>query len=311
MNGVRISGTGSYLPQRCLTNEDLETLYPANNAKWIQANLGIKERRIVSSNEKTSDISVAAAKQALKDAQIGVNEIDLVIVATATPDRAAPSTAAILVEKLQMPAVIAFDVSAVCSGFLFALVTASQYIKSGMVSKALVIGADTFSRITDWNRRDAGFFGDGAGAVVISSDPDGDTMTSDMRVIGGVDNFTVHSDMPYFSMDAKSVAQSALSGIPNSVHAVFETLNISAPDIDHVIPHQPSIRLLKNISNEIEVPWAKFHLTMDKFANTAAATIPITLDKAARADKLFKNQKILFLSAGAGMSTAATVYRWH
>jgi len=173
VRNVKIIGTGSYLPSRIYTNEYLEALVDTND-RWIQENLGIRERHIASDGETTSDLGAEAARKAMKDAGLGSDEIQLIIVATATPDRLAPSTAAILQDKIKAYNSVAFDIAAVCSGFLFGMSVASQFIAAGVYDNALVIGADTFSRITDWTRRDAVFFGDGAGAAVLShTDNDG------------------------------------------------------------------------------------------------------------------------------------------
>jgi len=168
VRNVKIIGTGSYVPETVYTNEYLETIIPTNS-QWVFENVGIKERHIASDNETTSDLAFRAGEIAIKDAGLTNDDIELIIVATATPDRKAPSTAAIVQNKLQAYNAAAFDINAICSGFLFALSVASQYIASGVYNNILVIGADTFSKITDWTRRDAIFFGDGAGAAVVSS----------------------------------------------------------------------------------------------------------------------------------------------
>ena len=168
VRNVHIIGTGSYLPETVYTNEYLETISPTN-AKWIEENLGIKERRIALPNQTTSDLAAEAGRKAIENAGLKSDDIDLIIVATATPDRLAPSTAAIVQDKLNAYNSVAFDLAAVCSGFLFGISTASQFIATGVYNNALVIGADTFSKIIDWSRRDCVFFGDGAGAAVLSN----------------------------------------------------------------------------------------------------------------------------------------------
>ncbi len=310
MSGLSITGTGSYLPERCISNEGLACLYEDLDPQWIKQNLGISERRIAHPSEQSSDLAVNAARVALKDAGCHVDEIDLLIVATATPDRAAPATATIVAEKLDMPSLIAFDLAAVCSGFLFAMATATQYLKTGMAQRALVIGADVFSRITDWTKRDAGFFGDGAGAIILERCDTGSALPSDMRVIGGTSHFTVPTDMPYFTMNASAVARSAGEGLAPSLKYLFDKTGHAASDIDLVIPHQPSRRLLQKVAQDNGLDWDKFHLTMDRFANTAGATIPITLQDARDAGRVRPGTCILFFSAGAGMSAGSALYRW-
>lgn len=325
VRNVKIIGTGSYTPETIYTNKYLETLVPTNE-KWIYENLGIKERRIASTNEATSDLASKAALNAIDNSGLSKNDIDLIIVATATPDRLAPSTAAIVQDKIQAYQAVAFDISAVCSGFLYGMSVASQFIATGVYDNVLVIGADTFSKITDWTRRDAVFFGDGAGAAVISHGNVNEgflafRLYTDGR---GKYNFTVPaggSEMPaseetvknrlhYFQMNGKAVYETGTEVLPQAIRQVLSDTGLSIKDIDYMIPHQPSIRILQKTAEIIGLPWEKVMTNMDKYANTSSGTIPILLDETNRAGKLKKGNTILFASVGSGWTYGASILKW-
>lgn len=325
VRNVKIIGTGSYTPETVYTNKYLETLVPTNE-KWIYENLGIKERRIASSNEATSDLASKAALNAIKNSGLSKEDIDLIIVATATPDRLAPSTAAIVQDKIQAYQAVAFDISAVCSGFLYGMSVASQFIAAGVYDNVLIIGADTFSRITDWTKRDAVFFGDGAGAAVLSHGNVNEgflafRLYTDGR---GKYNFTVPaggSEMPssketiekrlhYFQMNGKAVYQTGTEVLPQAIHQVLADTGLSIEDIDYMIPHQPSIRILQKTAEIIGLPWEKVMTNMDKYANTSSGTIPILLDETNRSGKLKKGNTILFAAVGSGWTYGASILKW-
>ena len=233
---VKIIGTGSYVPETIYTNEYLESIIDTN-ADWIFNTLGIKERRIADNNESTSDLAWKAGKEAIKDAKLTVGDIDLIIVATATPDRLAPSTACFVQDKLKAYNAVAFDLAAVCSGFLFSMSVASQYIANGVYHNVLVIGADTFSKITDWSRRDAVFFGDGAGAAVISHAnvnegflafrlySDGRGKYNFTVPAGGSElpssNETIEKGLHYFQMDGREVYETGTKVLPKAINQVY------------------------------------------------------------------------------------------
>jgi 3-oxoacyl-[acyl-carrier-protein] synthase-3 len=322
---VKIIGTGSFVPETIYTNEYLESIIETN-AKWIEKNLGIKERRIAAPNETTSDLAAKAAIKAVANAKLKMSDIDLIIVATATPDRKAPSTACIVQEKIGAFNAVAFDIAAVCSGFLFAMSTASQFISSNVYNNVLVIGADTFSRITDWTRRDAVFFGDGAGATVLSHG-NGDEGFIAMRLYSdgrGKFNFTVPgggSEIPlsqenleegkqYFEMNGSEVYKTATKVLPEVINQVLSDCDISIDNIDYMIPHQPSIRILEKTAELIGLPFEKVMTNMDKYANTSGGTIPILLDEVNRSGKLKANKKILFAAVGSGWTWGAAVLNW-
>jgi 3-oxoacyl-[acyl-carrier-protein] synthase-3 len=324
VRNVKIIGTGSYLPSRIYTNEYLEALVDTND-RWIQENLGIRERHIASDGETTSDLGAEAARKAMKDAGLGSDEIQLIIVATATPDRLAPSTAAILQDKIKAYNSVAFDIAAVCSGFLFGMSVASQFIAAGVYDNALVIGADTFSRITDWTRRDAVFFGDGAGAAVLSHTDNDGFLAFRLYTDGrGKWNFTVPaggSEMPaseetvrrrlhFFQMNGRAVYDTATQVLPVAINQVLQDADLTIADVDYLIPHQPSIKILKRTSEIIGLPWAKVMHNMDKYANTSAGTIPILLDETKASGRLKKGSIILFAAVGSGWTYGASVLKW-
>lgn len=323
MNNAYISGTGSYAPSNIVKNDFFEAV--GSNDAWIQKNLGIKERRI-STGETTSDLATEAAKIALKDAGIKATELDLIIIATATPDQVAPSCAVFVQENLGAFQSVAFDISAVCSGAVFAIATAVQFIKSGMYKNVLVVGADTFSTITDWDRRDSVFFGDGAGAMVISHTTedkgfqdfllhtDGRGKEAWHIPAGGsqlvTSEETVKNKQHYFQMDGQAVFQTAVDVVPKSIEQLLHKNNLSIDQIDHMIPHQPSVRILQSIAETIGLPWEKVHTNMDRYANTSGGTIPIMLDEAHKAGHLKKGDHILFAAVGAGWTWGTAIYKW-
>jgi len=270
VRNVKIIGTGSYVPEKIYTNEYLETIIDTN-AKWIENTLGIKERHIATEEEATSDLAYMAGKRAIENAGLTENDIDLILVATSTPDRLAPSTACFVQHKLKSYDAVAFDIAAVCSGFLFGMSVAAQYIASGVYDNVLVIGADTFSKITDWTRRDAVFFGDGAGAAVVTHcDVDEGFLAYRLYSDGrGRYHFTIPaggSEMPatevtlenrlhYFQMNGREVYKTATQVLPKAIFQVLEDTGLAIDEIDYMIPHQPSIGILKKTAEIIGLPF--------------------------------------------------------
>jgi len=326
IRNVKIVGTGSSVPDKIVTNKDLEALVPTNN-EWVVSNLGIKERRIASENETTSDFAARAAMKAIQNAGLQVGDIDLIIVATVTPDRKAPSTAAIVQSKIQAYNAAAFDIAAVCSGFLFAMSVGSQFIASGVYNNVLVIGADTFSRIIDWKRRDAVFFGDGAGAAVISSCSKTEGFLAYRLYTDSSDRkfgFTVPaggSEMPitqkvlderlnFFQMDGRAVYEKAIQFLPIAIKQVLNDTGLSIDDIDILIPHQPSIKILRKSAEILGIPFEKVMTNMDRYANTSAGTIPILLDETYRSGKIKKGNIVLFAAIGSGWTYGASIIKW-
>lgn len=322
---AKIIGTGSYVPEQIYTNEFLETLIDTK-ASWIYDSLGIKERRIANKDQATSDLAWQAGKRAIQNAELHVDDIDLIIVATSTPDRLAPSTACFVQDKLKAYNAVAFDIAAVCSGFLYAMSVASQYIASGVYQNILVIGADTFSKITDWSRRDAVFFGDGAGAAIVSQANENEgflayRLYSDGR---GKENFTIPaggSAMPcnidtlknglhYFKMNGKEVFNTAIKALPKAINQVLLDTGLTVSDVDFMIPHQPSINILKKTAEIIGLPFEKVMTNMEKYANTSGGTIPILLDELNSKGKLQPGHIILFAAVGSGWTYGASIIKW-
>lgn len=324
IRNVKIIGTGSYVPETIYTNEYLETILPTNS-QWIYENVGIKERHIAAPNEATSDLAAIAGQRAIDNAGLKNSDIELIIVATATPDRKAPSTAAFVQHKLQAYNAAAFDLAAVCSGFLFGMSVATQYIASGVYNNVLVIGADTFSKITDWTKRDAVFFGDGAGAAVVTHAnvtegflayrlyTDSSTDMLGFTVPGGGSENPLHDhnlEDQYFQMNGKLVYASATIALPKAINQVLEDTGLSINDIDLMIPHQPSIRILQKTAEIIGLPFEKVMYNMDKYANTSGGTIPILLDEVNKAGKIKKGDIILFAAVGSGWTYGASIIKW-
>jgi len=325
IRNVRIVGTGSFAPEQIYTNEYLSTKVDTT-PEWIYKTLGIKERRIAKSSEWTSDLAAEAARRAIDMAGISADDIDLIIVATTTPDRIAPSTACIVQEKIKAFNAAAFDMNAVCSGFLYASTVASQFVSSGMYDNVLVVGADTFSKITDWTRRDCVFFGDGAGAAIYSHASVGDgflaaNLYADGRgksawtvPAGGSENpaskSTVEAGGHHFLMDGKAVFDTATIVLPKAINEVLAECGLTISDIKYVVPHQPSIGILKKTAEIIGADFSKFLTNMDRYANTSGGTIPILLDETNRAGMLSSGDLILFCAVGSGWTWGASVMKW-
>lgn len=323
MYNAYIKGTGSYVPDNIVKNDFFEAV--GSSDQWIYNTLGIKERRIVKA-ETTSDLAYQAALKAIKDANLSVDAIELIVLATATPDRLAPSCACFVQEKLGALNAVAFDISAVCSGALFATSIANQFIKTGMYKNALVIGADTFSNITDWGRRDSVFFGDGAGAIVISRTTENKgfiefQMFSDGRgkeyftiPAGGSEIPTSHQTLKdklhYFQMNGKAVFDTASKVVPETIKSILKNNNLHIDDIKYLLPHQPSIGILKKIAKEIEMPFEKVKTNMDRYANTSGGTIPILLDEVNKNNQFQKGDNLLFAAVGAGWTWGSALYKW-
>ena len=323
MINAYIKGTGSYAPKNVVKNDFFESV--GSSDKWIYENLGIKERRI-STGETTSDLAYQAGLIAIQDAGLQVEDIDLIIIATATPDRLAPSCACFVQEKLNATNAVAFDISAVCSGALFATATAVQYIKSGMYKNVLVIGADTFSTITDWNRRDAVFFGDGAGALVLShTTQDKGFQDFILKTDGtGKEHFTIpaggsqkptsidtlSSGEHYFKMNGSQVYKTAIDVVPKCIDEILSKNNCSIDQIKYLLPHQPSIRILQEVARRVGLPFEKVKTNMDRYANTSGGTIPIILDETLKENTFETGDLLLFAAVGAGWTWGTALYKW-
>ncbi len=303
---AKIIGTGMFVPNNIITNFEIEKQVSTTTNDWIVKNTGINERRICSENENSSFLGSNAGKEAIINSKLNLDDIDMLIVATTSPDKTSPSTACIIKNILHLDKAIAFDVSAVCSGFLFAMSIAEQYISSGSYQNILVIGVDTFSKITDWGKRDCVFFGDGAGAVVISKSDEVGFMDFNLYS----DNFEMDGFIcekgENFKMDTKKVYNSATKLISFAINEILKKNNMTIDDIDYLIPHQPSIRILNEVSKLIGLPKEKLMTNMGKYANTVSATIPILLHETW--NKFKNGDKILFAAIGSGWTYGSSIY---
>ena len=322
---VKIIGTGAYVPENKITNAELEKTLDTNS-EWIFKNLGIHERRVADKNQCTSDLASLAGAMAIKNAGLTNDDIDLIIVATTTPDRPAPSCACFVQDKLKAHKAVAFDVSAVCSGALFSIAIGVQFVKTGMYKNVLVIGADTFSSIIDWERRDAVFFGDGAGALVLSATKedkgfidfnlhsDGEGKEHFTVLAGGSENpataQTVANKMHYFKMNGKEVYDTATKVVPISINEILAKNNLTIDAVDFMLPHQPSIRILKEIAEKVNLPFEKVKTNMDRYANTSGGTVPIILDEVIRNNEFNTGDILLFAAVGAGWTWGTALYKW-
>lgn len=316
----KIIGTGSYLPAKTLTNFDLEKFVDTSH-DWIVSRSGIVERHIAADNELTSDLALQASLQAIKAAGISADQIDLVIVATTTPDQIFPSTACILQDKLGIRNQgAAFDMQAVCGGFVYAVNTADLYIRSGQARTALVVGAEVLSRILDWkDRTTCVLFGDGAGAVVLqASEAPGiiagklhaDGSHRDMlKAEGSINNGLVQGD-PFIKMEGQAVFKFAVKVLSSVVEEVLEANQMQGSDIDWLVPHQANIRIMEATAKKLGLSMDNVIVTVATHGNTSAASIPLALDTAVRDGRIKAGQNILMEAVGGGFTWGAVLIRW-
>ena len=309
-NNVGILGTGSCLPSKILTNHDIEKNVNTTH-DWINTKLGINERRIVE-NELPSDIGYNAALLALESANLTINDIDLIIVATSSPEQISPSTACIIHNKFNIEKNIpAFDINAVCSGFVYAINLVSPLISFGVYKNVLIIATEAYSKITNWGDQHCVFFGDGAGAIVIGTSKDG-WISCESNANGsgtGMTGFKLPIGGP-FVMKGKEVWNQAIKVLPHSIKNILKISNINIDDVDLIIPHQPSINILKIIANELGIPMSKVKTVMDKYANIAGASIPIALDDAVKNNEIKKGDTIVLTAVGSGWTWGSTILKW-
>ncbi|MDO4248810.1 MAG: beta-ketoacyl-ACP synthase III [Neisseria sp.] len=319
MRYAKILGTGSYLPAKRVSNDDLAKFVDTSD-EWITSRTGIKYRHIAAEEEKTSDLAVAAARAALRDAGLDAGEIDLIVVATSTPDMQFPSTATIVQQKLGIAGCPAFDVQAVCAGFMYALTTAHAYIKSGMAAKALVIGAETFSRIMDWNdRTTCVLFGDGAGAVVLAaSDEEGiihSKLQADgnyldlLKTPGQIANGRIQGT-PFLMMDGPGVYKFAVKNLAKVAEDVLEEAGMRADQVDWLVPHQANRRIIESTVKHLGLGMEKVILTVQDHGNTSAASVPLALDTGVKEGKIKRGQVLLLEGIGGGFAWGAVLLRY-
>jgi 3-oxoacyl-[acyl-carrier-protein] synthase III len=315
----RIVGTGAYLPAKILTNQDLERTVDTSD-EWIHSRTGIRQRHVAADDEQTSDLALAASRKALAAAGIDAADLDLIVVATTTPDMVFPSTACILQAKLGAGNCPAFDVQAVCSGFVYGLATADQFIGTGQYRNALVVGAEIYSRILDWNdRATCVLFGDGAGAVVlqrseapgiISSHLHADGAHVNMLSVPGTVSRGQVSGRPFVHMDGQSVFKFAVKVLNEVAEEALAANQLEASDLDWLIPHQANIRIIQATTRKLGVSMEKVVVTVDRHANTSAASIPLALDEAVRDGRIRAGQRLLLEGVGGGFTWGAILVRW-
>ena len=319
MRYSRIVGTGGYLPEKVLTNHDLERMVDTSD-EWIRSRTGITQRHIAADHEMASDLALHASRKAMEAAGIKAEEIDLIIVATTTPDMIFPSTACILQDKLGAGNCPAFDVQAVCSGFVYALATADMFIRAGRCRNALVVGTEVYSRILDWSDRSTCvLFGDGAGAVVLSQSDQPGILSSHLHadgkhskilaVPGSICDGKVQGK-PFLIMEGNTVFKFAVKVLEEVVHEALAENNLQASDIDWLIPHQANIRIIQSTAKKLGIPMEKVVVTVDRHGNTSAASIPLALDTAIRDGRIKSGQYVLLEGVGGGFTWGAVLLRW-
>lgn len=315
----RILGTGSYLPPKRITNDDLAKTIDTSD-EWIRTRTGIVARHIAE-NEQTGDMAAKAAQIALDTAGVSIDEIDLIIVATTTPDMTFPSTACIVQNKLGIThRCPAFDIQAVCSGFMYSLVTANQYIQNGMAKKALIIGAETLSHLIDWSDRNTCvLFGDGAGAVVLGASDEAGFIHAKLHADGSYANILNATGKPvnnqldnsaFIYMDGQAVFKFAVNALAEVGTQTLEEAGYSTQDIDWLVPHQANLRIIASTAKHMKLPMDKVIVTVDEHANTSAASIPLALDNGIRAGKIKRNDLLLLEGIGGGFTWGSVLLRY-
>ena len=324
---VGIIGIGSYVPAKMVTNKDMEQIVDTS-AEWIVDRTGIKARHFVAEGEHTSDIATKAAERALLDANLTADDIDLVVVATATPDMLFPSTACLVQHNLNATHAAAYDLSAGCSGFMYAIATSSQFIKTGLYKNVLVIGAETLSRLMDFtDRNTCVLFGDGAGAVVLGEVPAGyGILGIHLGSDGGggpllslpaggtripATEESVKQRLHYIHMEGNEVFKFAVKVMGEAAMKALDDAGIKSSEVDWLIPHQANIRIIQSAARRLKMPAEKVVINVDRYGNTSSASIPIALEEAIHDGRIKAGQIVVMVGFGAGLTWAATVIRWH
>jgi 3-oxoacyl-[acyl-carrier-protein] synthase-3 len=315
----RIAGTGSYLPEKILTNHDLEKMVDTSN-EWIVSRSGIRERHIAADGELASDLAYEAATRAIASAGLGAEDIDLIIVATTTPDMIFPSTASILQAKLGVAGFPSFDVQAVCSGFVYAMSIADLFICSGQAKNVLIVGAEVYSRILDWtDRSTCVLFGDGAGSVVMTGSEEPGVLATRLHSDGRhCDKLSVPGSVaggkvtgsPFVQMDGGSVFKFAVGVFEEVAHEVLDMANKTVADVDWFIPHQANIRIMEAAARKLKLPLDRMIATVERHGNTSAASIPLALDESVIAGKIRRGHTLLLEGVGGGFTWGGVLLRY-
>lgn len=323
MRRTRLIGTGAYLPANVVSNDELAKTVNTSD-QWIVERTGIRQRHIAADGEMTSDLAVEAAGRALKEAGLEAATLDLIVVATTTPDHTFPACAAAVQRKIGAHQAAAFDVQAVCSGFVYALAVVDNFIKAGQAKTALVIGAETFSRLLDWtDRSTCVLFGDGAGAVVLRADEGTGTVLDRGILATHLGSDGRHYDALYVDggpsatgttghvrMNGREVFRHAVTALVGATEKVLETTGIGTDDIDWLVPHQANLRILQAVAQRLNIGQERVLITVDHHANTSAASIPLALAEASSAGRFTRDQLLVMNAMGGGFSWGAALVRW-
>lgn len=323
---ARITGTGSFAPKKVVTNHDLEKLIDTSD-EWITERTGIKERRIVEKGQTTSDLAYEASRKALKAAGIGAHDLDLILVATMTPDTILPSMGCVLQDKLGAKNAAAFDIAAACSGFIYGMSVADAFIRSETYKNILLVGAEVISRFMDWeDRTTCILFGDGAGAVVIQRHTGKrGILSTHLHSDGSLGNLlyvpaggaqhpasleTVQKRMHFIKMKGNETFKAAVRALEGVVQEALEHNKVKPEEIDYLVPHQANLRIIQAMAQRLNMPMEKVVLTLPKYGNTSAASIPMALDEAVRDNRIRENHLLLFEAFGGGLTWASALVRW-
>jgi 3-oxoacyl-[acyl-carrier-protein] synthase III len=320
---ARIAGTGSHLPARVVTNDDLAKIVDTSD-EWIASRTGIRQRHVASQEETTSELGYQAALRALEAAGVQPSEIELIVVGTTTPDLIFPSTACLIQHRLGAEGCAAFDVNAACSGFIYALTVADKFIRSGAVKTALVIGAETLTRMLDWNDRGTCvLFGDGAGAVVLKADEETGVLSTHLHADGGKKELLWNPvgvsagfkpDEPNAGvrvlMTGNEVFKHAVKALDSVVEETLEANNLDRHDIDWLIPHQANLRIIEATAKRLDMPMERVIVTVDMHGNTSAGSVPLALDLAVRSGKVQRGQLLLLEAFGGGFTWGSALLRY-
>lgn len=325
MKKVGIIGVGKYVPKKVLTNADLEKMVETSD-EWITTRTGIKERRIAAKGEAASDLAARAAKDALADAKLDPQNLELIIVASITPDMQFPATSCILQNVLGAKKAVAFDVSAACSGFVYALTIAEQFIARGAYKNALVIGAEVLTSITDWkDRNTCVLFGDGAGAAVLSEVKSGGIISTYLGADGAMGELlylpaggsrlpvsakTIEGRMHYLKMHGNELFKIAVNTMSNAAETVLKQAGLKAQDINLVIPHQANTRIIAMVAKKLKLPMDKFYLNIERYGNMSSASLAVALCEAVKEGRVKKGDYILLDAFGAGLVWGAMIIKW-
>jgi len=318
----RITGTGSYLPEKILSNEDLEKMVDTTS-QWITDRTGIKKRHIAADDETTCDLAEAAARNAIDAAGIDTDSIDLIIVATTTPDRIFPSTACLLQNRLDIHGCAAFDIQAVCTGFVYAVGVADQFIRNGSAKCVLVVGAETLSRIVDWSDRGTCvLFGDGAGAIVLQASDEPGILSTHMHADGKYENLLtvdggvssgydkMQSGEAYMRMQGNEVFKMAVNTLGQIVDETLAANNLEKKDIDWLVPHQANIRIINATAKKLKMSTDHVVITVDEHGNTSAASVPLALDTAVRDGRIQRGETLLLEAFGGGFTWGSALIKY-